>query len=86
MEYDAITHLTTQALTLCLMVSLPPVAVAAATGLLIAFFQAVTSLQDSSISQSVKLVVVTVVIVIAAPWGAAAIQNFARTLMQVMFP
>ncbi|MCR4469769.1 MULTISPECIES: type III secretion system export apparatus subunit SctS [unclassified Burkholderia] len=86
MEYDAITHLTTQALTLCLMVSLPPVVVAAVTGLLIAFFQAVTSLQDSSISQSVKLVVVTVVIVIAAPWGAAAIQNFARTVMQVMFP
>ncbi|CAB3725533.1 type III secretion system export apparatus subunit SctS [Paraburkholderia rhynchosiae] len=86
MEYDAITHLTTQALTLCLMVSLPPVAVAAVTGLLIAFVQAVTSLQDSSISQSVKLVVVTIVIVIAAPWGAAAIQNFARTLMQVMFP
>lgn len=86
MEYDAITHLTTQALILCLMVSLPPVAVAAATGLLIAFIQAVTSLQDSSISQSVKLVVVTVVIVIAAPWGAAAIQNFARTLVQVMFP
>ncbi|KVA55278.1 aldolase [Burkholderia cepacia] len=86
MEYDAITHLTTQALTLCLMVSLPPVAVAAITGLLIAFIQAVTSLQDSSISQSVKLVVVTVVIVVAAPWGAAAIQNFARTLVQVMFP
>lgn len=85
MEYDAITHFTTRALTLCLLVSLPPVAVAAVTGLLIAFLQAVTSLQDSSISQSVKLVVVTVVIVIAAPWGAAAIQNFARNLVQVMF-
>ncbi|KVL13715.1 type III secretion system export apparatus subunit SctS [Burkholderia sp. MSMB1826] len=86
MEYDTITHLTTQALTLCLMVSLPPVAVAAITGLLIAFIQAVTSLQDSSISQSMKLVVVTIVIVVTAPWGAAAIQNFARTLVQVMFP
>ncbi|KKB63300.1 aldolase [Robbsia andropogonis] len=86
MEYDAITHLTTQALTLCLLVSLPPVAIAAVTGLFIAFLQAITSLQDSSISQSVKLIIVTVVIVIAAPWGAAAIQNFARTLLQVMFP
>lgn len=85
MEYDAITHLTTQALTLCLIVSMPAVAVAAVTGLLIAFLQAVTSLQDSSIGQSLKLIVVTVVIVIAAPWGAAAIQNFARTLVQVMF-
>ena len=85
MEYDNLTHLTAQALKLCLLVSLPVVAVAALTGLAIAFLQAITSLQDSSISQSVKLVVVTVVIVIAAPWGAAAIQNFARNLVQVMF-
>lgn len=85
MEFDNLTHLTAQALKLCLLVSLPVVAVAAITGLLIAFLQAVTSLQDSSISQSVKLVVVTIAIVVSAPWGAAAVQNFARSVWQVMF-
>ena len=85
MEYDNLTHLTAQALKLCLLVSLPVVAVAALTGLLVAFLQAITSLQDSSISQSVKLVVVTVTIVVSAPWGAMAVLSFARSLWQVMF-
>jgi len=85
MEYDNLTHLTAQALKLCLMVSLPAVAVAALTGLVVAFLQAITSLQDSSISQSVKLVIVTVVIMVSAPWGGMAVLSFARSLWEVMF-
>jgi len=85
MEYDNLTHLTAQALKLCLMVSLPAVAVAALTGLVVAFLQAITSLQDSSISQSVKLVVVTVAIMVSAPWGGMAVLSFARSLWEVMF-
>lgn len=85
MEYDNLTHLTTQALKLCLMVSLPAVAVAALTGLVVAFLQAITSLQDSSISQSVKLVIVTVAVMVSAPWGGMAVLSFARSLWEVMF-
>ncbi|MFS2021111.1 type III secretion system export apparatus subunit SctS [Massilia sp. GER05] len=85
MEYDNLTHLTAQALKLCLMVSLPAVAVAALTGLVVAFLQAITSLQDSSISQSVKLVIVTVAIMVSAPWGGMAVLSFARSLWEVMF-
>jgi type III secretion protein S len=85
MEYDNLTHLTAQALKLCLLVSLPAVGVAALTGLVIAFLQAITSLQDSSISQGVKMVIVTVTIMISAPWGGMAVLSFARSLWQVMF-
>ncbi|VWB88521.1 type III secretion system export apparatus subunit SctS [Burkholderia lata] len=86
MESDAITQLTTNALTLCLLVSLPAVGVAAAAGLLIAFLQAVTSLQDSSISHGVKFLVVTIVVVIAAPWGASAVLQFAQSIFRTVFP
>ncbi|GLU31326.1 type III secretion system export apparatus subunit SctS [Trinickia caryophylli] len=86
MEYDAITQLTTNALTLCLLVSLPAVGIAAAAGLLIAFLQAITSLQDSSISHGVKFLVVTVVIVVAAPWGASAVMHFAQSVLRTVFP
>ena len=85
MEYDNLTHLTSQALKLCLLVSLPAVGVAALTGLVVAFLQAITSLQDSSISQGVKMVIVTVTIMISAPWGGMAVLSFARSLWQVMF-
>jgi type III secretion protein S len=66
-------------------VSLPAVLVAALVGLLVSFLQAVTSLQDSSISHSIKLVAVSVAIMLAAPWGASAILQFARSVMQSIF-
>ena len=86
MNADTITHLTTQALTLCLLVSLPAVLVAALGGLLIAFLQAVTSLQDSTISHGFKFLIVTVVIIIAAPWGASAVMEFAQSIIRTVFP
>jgi type III secretion protein S len=86
MDADAITHLTTNALTLCLLVSLPAVGVAAAAGLLISFIQAVTSLQDTSISHGLKFLIVTVVIIVAAPWGASAVMQFAQSVLRTVFP
>ncbi|RFP09352.1 EscS/YscS/HrcS family type III secretion system export apparatus protein [Duganella sp. BJB488] len=85
MDYDTIGRLTSAAMTLCLLVSLPAVLAAALIGLLVSFLQAVTSLQDSSISHGIKLIVVTVVIMLAAPWGASAILQFARNIMQTIF-
>jgi type III secretion protein S len=82
MEYDQILQLTSQALLLCLLVSLPAIAVSAIVGLLVSFLQAITSLQDQSISQGVKLVAVVIVLVIAAPWGASVVLNFAQTVMK----
>ncbi len=81
MDYDNIVRLTSQAMLLCLMVSLPVVAVSATVGLLVSFVQAITSLQDQSISQGIKLVAAVVTLLIAAPWGAAAVLRFGQTLM-----
>jgi type III secretion protein S len=82
MNYDNIIGLTSQGLLLCLLVSLPVVMVSAVVGLLVSFVQAITSLQDASISQGVKLVAVTLTIVIAAPWGASTLLRFAESLMK----
>lgn len=85
MEYESVIRLTTTALVLALMVSLPVVGVTAIAGLLIAFVQAILSLQDSTVSQGLKLVIAVVVLIIAAPWGASAILQFARTVMETIF-
>lgn len=86
MDYENIVRLTTSALTVCLLVSLPAVATAALSGLLISFLQAITSLQDASISQVAKLIIVTAVVLACAPWGASAILEFAHSVMQAVFP
>lgn len=85
MDFDNISRMTSSAMMLCLLISLPAVLVAALVGLAVSFLQAVTSLQDSSISHSIKLVAVSVTVMLAAPWGASAVLQFARSVMESLF-
>ena len=85
MGHEGIVQITSEALILCLTVSLPAVIVAAVVGLLVSFVQAVTSLQEQSIGQAAKLISVVVAVLVAAPWGAAAVLHFAQTAFQAAF-
>ncbi|MGM9491236.1 type III secretion system export apparatus subunit SctS [Ideonella sp. YS5] len=85
MTHESIVQLTSEALMLCLLLSLPAVAVAAVVGLLVALVQAVTSLQDQAISQGVKLIAVTIAVGISAPWIGGTILRFTERLMGAMF-
>jgi type III secretion protein S len=80
---EEITRATSDAMVLCLMVSLPVVLVAAGVGLLVAFVQAITSLQEQSISQTAKMICVVITLLVAAPWGARLVLEFARTMMRM---
>ncbi|AIO69122.1 type III secretion system export apparatus subunit SctS [Burkholderia oklahomensis] len=86
MEIDDLIRLTSQGMMLCLYISLPVVLVAAVSGLAISFLQAITSLQEQSISYGVKLVAVTVTVTIAGPWAAAEILHFAQQLISAAVP
>jgi type III secretion protein S len=74
----AILETTRQGLLLVLLVSLPVVAVATVSALLIAIAQAVTQIQDQSIGMSVRLIAVMVTIVVLAGWGGREVLRFAR--------
>lgn len=86
MDVDTLVRMTTQGMLLCLYVSLPIVIVAALVGLGVSFLQAITSMQDQTLSHAVKLIAVTVAIVIAAPFSAAAILHFANEVMRTAVP
>lgn len=86
MDVETLVRLTTEGMLLCLYVSLPIVGVAAGAGLLISFIQAITSLQDQTISFGVKLVVVVATLMILAPWGASAILRFGNELIAAAVP
>jgi type III secretion protein S len=85
MDHETIVRLASEGLLLCLLVSLPAIGASAIIGLLIAFVQAITSVQDNSISQGVKLILVGLVVLIAAPWGAAAVLQFGQTALRAVF-
>lgn len=85
MNYDTVLQLAAEALNLCMVLSLPAVITSSVVGLLVAFVSAITSLQDSSISQGVKLLAVTIVVLITAAWGSSTLLRFADKVFNTMF-
>ena len=86
MDTDTLVRFTTQGMLLCMYISLPIVIVAALVGLGVSFLQAITSMQDQTLSHGVKLIAVTIAIVIAAPFSAAALLHFANEIMHTAVP
>ncbi|WP_195812359.1 type III secretion system export apparatus subunit SctS [Xylophilus rhododendri] len=85
MDSDDVIRFTSQAMLVCLLVSLPAIVSSALIGLLVAFLQAVTSLQDASISHGIKLLVVSAVIAVTASWSGAQMVDFSQALLQAAF-
>jgi type III secretion HrpO family protein len=65
------------ALVLSLLVSLPVITIAALVGLVVAALQAATQLQDATIAHLPRLVAVSLVLVVLAPWMGSEIAGFA---------
>ena len=76
-DYDAL-NLATQAMYLVLALSLPPILVASVVGLGLSLFQAVTQLQEQTLSFGVKLIAVAAALFAASPWISAELLSFAR--------
>jgi type III secretion protein S len=77
MDPDALS-LASKAMYLVLMLSLPPIMVASVVGLGLSLFQAVTQLQEQTLSFGVKLIAVAVALFAASPWITAELLAFAR--------
>lgn len=78
-------QLTKEALVLVLVLSMPPILVAAVTGILVSFVQALTQLQEQTLSFAVKLISVTITIAITAGWLGQEIFLYAQRLFHA-FP
>lgn len=71
-------ELAIQACQLVLLLSLPPIVVASVVGLLVSLFQAVTQLQEQTLSFGVKLVSVVCTIIIIGGWLAGELMKFSQ--------
>lgn len=80
-----ILDITAQALILVLLLSMPPIIVATFVGILVSLLQALTQVQEQTLSFAVKLIVVTVVILLTASWTGAEMYKFTEHLFDV-FP
>jgi type III secretion protein S len=84
MTPSSVLDITREGLLIVLWVSLPVVAVATITALLVAAVQAVTQLQDQSIGQSIRLIAVMVAVVVTAGWLSTQVLLFAEMAFQTV--
>ena len=79
MGFDII-RLTQDALWLVLVLSAPPIIAASIVGLLIAFVQAATQLQEQTFSYTVKFIVIVVVLFVTTSMIGGTLYHFSDRL------
>ena len=82
MSEAEILEYTVQAAMLMLLVSLLPILVATAIGLLVSLFQALTQIQEQTLSFAVKLVAVAVTLLLSMNWMGAELYNYTLTIFE----
>lgn len=71
-----------EALTLLLMISLPVLLTVMAVGLVVSIFQAVTQINENTLSFVPKLVAAVLVFLIAGPWMLSTVVDFIRRTIE----
>lgn len=77
-------HYATQALYLSLMLSLPSIVVAAAVGTLFAIVQALTQIQEQTLSYVAKLVATFVTLLLTLRWMGIEIYQYSKVLFDLI--
>jgi type III secretion protein S len=77
-----LTDLTHKALMLVLLLSLPPIITAAVVGVLVSLAQAVTQIQDQTLSFAFRLVAVILTLMITVRWLGQQVLIFASNIFE----
>lgn len=80
MNQDTVVSLASQAMSLALKVAGPLLLVGLAIGLLVSIFQAVTQIQEQSLTLIPKIAGIAVVIVVLGPWMLGQLVAYTANL------
>ena len=80
MNQDVVINISMQAMQLAFMIALPLLLVALVVGLAVSVFQAVTQIQEQTLSFIPKIVAMGVTIVVAGPWMLNQVVTYTERL------
>jgi flagellar biosynthetic protein FliQ len=80
MDTDTVVTLATQAMSLALKISIPLLGVGLVVGVLISIVQAVTSIQEQTLSFIPKVLAMAAVLVIGGPWMLNQLMSYTTEL------
>ena len=82
MTPEMVMTIATQAMKMTLMLSAPLLLVALAAGLVVSLFQALTSIQEMTLSSIPKMAAVALVLLVLSPWMLQLLTDFATEVFQ----
>ncbi len=80
MDQDTVVNLATQAMDLALKVAGPMLLMGLVVGLVVSLFQAVTQIQEQSLTFIPKIIGVAALIVLLGPWMLGQLVSYVQTL------
>ena len=80
MNQDVVINVSMQAMQLAFMVAMPLLLVALVVGLVVSVFQAVTQIQEQTLTFIPKIIGLAVVLVVAGPWMLGVILSWTGEL------
>ena len=80
MTQDFVVQVLYQAINLCLLISMPAVGIGLLVGFLISLFQAVTQIQEQTLTFVPKVISVLLVVAFTSPWIISMMVDFTTTL------
>ncbi len=80
MEYEYVIEVAQQAMKITLMLAAPMLIGALVVGVLVSIFQAVTQIQEQTLSFIPKILVIVAALVIFSPWMMETMTSYTREL------
>jgi len=78
----AVIELVSQGMYLVLLLSMPPIIVASVCGVLLSLVQAITQIQEQTLSFGIKLIAVGATLFLTAGWMSSEIIAFGKELFE----
>ena len=85
MNLDTATELVRQTLVLALVVSAPMLVIGLVVGIVVSLFQAVTQIQEQTLTFIPKIVAMVAAAIVLMPWIAHRILEYTATMFQLSF-
>jgi flagellar biosynthetic protein FliQ len=82
MDQDTVINLVMQAVTVAVKVALPILGAGLVVGLMVSIFQAVTQIQEMTLTFIPKILATIVVMIVAGPWMLNQIITYTQQLWQ----
>jgi flagellar biosynthetic protein FliQ len=81
MQFDSYTDITNQAIKVALIVSAPMLIGALVVGILVSLFQAVTQINEQTLSFIPKIIVIVASLIFFGPWMSDSLTTFTKELI-----